>query len=70
MARQQKSKIVKAHVKQATLREIKERKRQEAEERQDLRNHRTDKEQLAFLDSRGYIATRERDRLNASIGRK
>ena len=64
MAKQRNTgKTRKAHVKQATPGEIRERKRQEAEERQALRDKRTDKDQLAFLDSRGYAAKRERARL-------
>ena len=42
---------------------LKKEKRQKAENRKEQRSKRTDKEQLALLDSKGYKAERERARL-------
>ena len=44
-----------------------ERKREEAKERQAIRDAMTDEEQLARLDAKGYVAKKERARLNARI---
>ena len=43
------------------------RKRREADERAELRAMRTDKDQLAKLDAEGYVAAKERYRLENRI---
>ena len=51
------------HGKKATRNVLKNEKAQAAEDRKKLRAKRTDKEQLALLDSKGYKAERKRERL-------
>jgi len=48
-------------------REQKKRRRESAELCRQKRNGRTDKEQMAILDSKGLIATKERNRLSKGI---
>jgi len=69
MAKRQKKdigKVKKAHIKQPSRNEIRTQKAQAAKERQALRDKRTNKEQLALLNSKGWKAEKERDRLNVT----
>ena len=68
MAKKQQNigKIKKAHIKQLTKKELKQQKSEAARERQDVRDKRSNKEQLVLLDSKGWKAEKERNRLNAT----
>ena len=50
-----------------TRKMIKAERARKAQTRNELRAKRTDKEQLALLDSKGLVATRERERLEKRI---